>query len=125
LVAVDVEPAAVERVGALCDIGVVADLRDPVAAVGAVRAAGAGPADLTVNVVNATGCEPAAILLTADRGTVLMYSMATSFQTAALTADGMSADVTMVIGNGFAPDRGAYALDLVRRVPALHQALRS
>ncbi|MEA2123223.1 MAG: L-erythro-3,5-diaminohexanoate dehydrogenase, partial [Solirubrobacteraceae bacterium] len=79
IVAVDVEPGAVERVRDLCDIGGVADLRDPVAAVAAVRAAGAGPADLTVNVVNATGCEPAAILLTADRGTVLMYSMATSF----------------------------------------------
>ena len=32
----------------------------------ALRAAGAPPADLTVVVVNATGCEPTAILLTAD-----------------------------------------------------------
>ena len=37
------------------------------------------PADLTVVVVNATGCEPTAILLTADGGTVLFFSMATSF----------------------------------------------
>ena len=86
------------------------------------RAAGVGPADLTVVVVNATGCEPTAILLTAQRGTVLFYSMATSFQTAALTADGQSADITMIVGNGFAPDCGAYALDLYRRTPALREA---
>ena len=127
VVAVDVDPDAVERVVGLglCDIGVTADLRDPVAAVEAVRAAGARPADLTVVVVNASGCESTAILLTAERGTVLFYSMATSFSTAALTADGMAADVTMLVGNGFAPDTGAYALDLVRRTPALRQALES
>jgi L-erythro-3,5-diaminohexanoate dehydrogenase len=125
LVAVDVDPAATARVKllGLCDVAVTADLRDPLAAVAAVRQAGVGPADLTVNVVNATGCEPASILLTADGGTLLLYSMATSFQTSALTADGMSADVTMIVGNGFAPDRGAYALDLARRTPALRTAL--
>jgi L-erythro-3,5-diaminohexanoate dehydrogenase len=125
LVAVDVDPGAVRRVDrlGLCDLAVQADLRDPLAAVAAVRAAGAGPAELTVNVVNTMGCEPAAILLTAPGGTALMYSMATSFQTAALTADGMSADVRMIVGNGFAPDRGAWALDLVRRTPALRTAL--
>ena len=50
----------------------------------ALRTAGAPPADLTVVVVNATGCEPTAILLTADTGTVLFFSMATNFSTAAL-----------------------------------------
>ena len=86
-------PTAIDRVAALglCDVGVVADLRDPLGALEAVAAAGVGPADLTVVVVNATGCEPTAILLTATGGTVLFYSMATSFQTAALTADGQSA----------------------------------
>ena len=49
--------------------------------------------------------------------------MATNFSTAALTADGQSADIAMMIGNGFAPDAGSYALDLVRRTPALRQAL--
>ena len=125
LVCVDVDEEAVDRVVSLglCDIGVVADLRDPLGALDAVTAAGAGPADLTVVVVNATGCEPTAILLTAQRGTVLFYSMATRFQTAALTADGQSSDITMIVGNGFAPDRGAYALDLVRANPALRAAL--
>ena len=124
LVAVDVDSEAVDRVHSLglCDIGVVADLRDPLATLDAVRAAGAGPADLTVVVVSAAGCEPTAILLTVEGGTVLFYSMATRFQTAALTADGQSADITMIVGNGYAPDAGSYALDLYRRVPALREA---
>jgi L-erythro-3,5-diaminohexanoate dehydrogenase len=125
VVAVDVDETAIARVGelGLCDIGVTTDLRDPLAAVEALRAAGAPPADLTVVVVNATGCEPTAILLTADSGTVLFFSMATNFSTAALTADGMASNVRMLIGSGFTPDVGVYALDLVRRTPALREAL--
>jgi L-erythro-3,5-diaminohexanoate dehydrogenase len=125
VVAVDVEEDAIERVTALglCDIGVVADLRDPLGAVEALSAAGAQPADLTAVVVNATGCEPAAILLTAEGGTVLFFSMATSFQAAALAADGISSNVRMVVGSGYSPDRGAFALDLVRGSDPLRQAL--
>jgi len=125
LVAVDVDGAAielVERLG-LCDVGVTADLRDPLAALEAVRGAGGPPADLTVVVVNATHCEPTAILLTADTGTVLFFSMATNFSTAALSADGMSSGARMLVGSGYTPDVGAYALDLVRRTPALREAL--
>lgn len=125
VVAADVDPGAIDRVvdAGLCDIGVVTDLRDPLGALADLRRAGVRPADLTVVVVNATGCESTAILLTATRGRVLFYSMATNFQAAALTADGQSADIEMLIGNGFAPDAGAYALDLVRRDRALRQAL--
>jgi L-erythro-3,5-diaminohexanoate dehydrogenase len=125
VVAIDVDRDAVDRVAGLglCDIAVTADLRDPLAALDAVRAAGAPPADLTVVVVNATGCEPTAILLTAEGGTVLFFSMATSFAAAALSPDGMSRDVRMLIGAGYAADLGAYAFDLLRRTPALRRAL--
>jgi L-erythro-3,5-diaminohexanoate dehydrogenase len=125
LVVVDLDRRAAERlveVG-LADLGVGADLRDPIGALDAVRAAGAGPADLTVVVVNSGGCEPAAILLTADEGTVLFFSMATSFAAVALTSDGLSARARIVVGTGYAPDRGAYALELVRRSPALAAAM--
>lgn len=125
VVAVDVDAEAIERVTelGLCDIGVSADLREPLAALRALEAAGAPPAELTVVVVNAAGCEPTAILLTADRGTVLFFSMATSFSAAALAADGIGTSARIVVGSGYSPDRGAYALDLVRRRPALRQAL--
>ncbi|MFJ5646177.1 hypothetical protein [Streptomyces sp. NPDC093223] len=123
VVAVDVDEQAVRRVRAsgLCDIGVVADLQDPVGALAAVRAAGAPASDLTVVVVSAPRCEPFSILATKEGGTVLFFSMATNFSTAALTADGMGHDVTMLVGSGFTPDVGAYALDLVRRTPALRE----
>lgn len=125
LTVVDVDAAAVERAMALgvCDVGVVADLRDPLAALDAVRAAGAPPADLTVVVVNASGCESTALLLTADGGTVLFFSMATSFSGAALAADGVATDLRLVIGGGYAPDRGAYALELVRASEPLRRGL--
>lgn len=125
IVAADVDAAAVDCVAAagLCDTAVVADLRDPIATLEAAGAAGAAPADLTVVVVNATGCEPAALLLTAEGGTVLFFSMATSFAAAALAGDGIGTDARLVIGSGLSPDRGAYALDLVRGSRPLREAL--
>jgi L-erythro-3,5-diaminohexanoate dehydrogenase len=125
VVAVDVDREAVDRVErlGLCDVAVATDLRDPLRALAALEAAGAPPADLAVVVVNATGCEPTAIALTKDTGTVLFFSMATNFSTAALTADGMSSSARLLIGNGYTPDVGTYALDLVRRTPALREAL--
>lgn len=125
LAAVDVDGGAVERAAelGLCDAAVAADLRDPIASLEAVREAGVPAADLTVVVVNAPDCEPSAILLTAEGGTVLFFSMATSFSAAALAADGIGSEVRMVVGSGYAPDGGAYALGLVRGSPALREAL--
>jgi L-erythro-3,5-diaminohexanoate dehydrogenase len=125
LIAVDRDPAAVQRMRALglCDLAVAADLRDPLGAVAAVSAAGGEAADLTIVVVSATGCETGAILLTREGGTILFFSMATDFTTAALSADGMSHDVRMLIGSGYTPDTGSYALDLVRRSEPLRRAL--
>jgi L-erythro-3,5-diaminohexanoate dehydrogenase len=125
VVALDVDAEAIRGVAelGLCDFGVTADLRDPLAALDAVRSAGAPPADLAVVVVNASGCEPTAILLTAEGGTALFFSMATGFSAAALAADGIGSDVRMLIGSGYTPDRGAYALDLVRGSEPLRRAL--
>ncbi len=40
--------------------------------------------------------------------------MATSFTAAALGAEGVAADVRMLVGNGYVPGHAAYALDLIR-----------
>jgi L-erythro-3,5-diaminohexanoate dehydrogenase len=111
-----------DRLG-LCDLAVRADLRDAVGSLRVLQAHGVPRADLTVVVVNATDCEAASILLTADHGTVLFFSMATSFTKAALGSEGMASGARMLIGSGFAPDRGAYALELLGRHPALQAAM--
>jgi L-erythro-3,5-diaminohexanoate dehydrogenase len=97
----------------LADEVVIADARDPLALRDAVTAAG-GPADVTVVCVDVPGCESGAILATADRGTVIFFSMATSFSAAALGAEGLAADVTMLVGNGYVPGHAAYAMELLR-----------
>ena len=104
----------------LADQVVVADARDPVALRDAVVKAG-GPADVTVVCVDVPGCEGGAILATADGGTVIFFSMATSFAAAALGAEGLAADVTMLVGNGYVPGHAAYALDLLRDDPGVRQ----
>ena len=88
---------------------VIADAREPVACAEAVAAAG-GPADVTVVCVDVAGCEGGAILSTAQGGTVIFFSMATCFSAAALGAEGMAADVTMLVGNGYVPGHADFAL---------------
>jgi len=106
--------AGLLRDAAIADEVVLADARDPVALRDAVTAAG-GPADVTVVCVDVPGCEGGAILATAERGTVIFFSMATSFTAAALGAEGVAADVTMLVGNGYVPGHADFALDLLRR----------
>src|SRR5438034_1204080 len=95
-----------------------ADLPGPLALAAAVRGAG-GPAAVTVVCVDVPGCEGGAVLATADSGTVIFFSMATSFTAAALGAEGAAADVTMLIGNGYVPGHARLALDLVRSEPGV------
>jgi L-erythro-3,5-diaminohexanoate dehydrogenase len=107
----------------LCDIAMCVDLRDAVQALRRLEEAGVPRADVTVVVVNATDCEAAAILLTANDGTVLFFSMATSFTKAALGSEGIASTARMLVGSGYAPDRGSCALELVKRNPKLERAL--
>jgi L-erythro-3,5-diaminohexanoate dehydrogenase len=79
------------------------------------------PATVTVVCVDVPGCEHGAILSTAPGGTVLFFSMATSFAAAALGAEGLAADVTMLVGNGYVPGHADFAVDLLRRVPAVRE----
>jgi len=102
----------------LVDEVVIADARNPVAVSSAIQQAG-GPADVTVVCVDVPGCEGGAILATAHGGTVIFFSMATSFTAAALGAEGLAADVTMLVGNGYVPGHAQLALDLIRAQPAV------
>jgi Threonine dehydrogenase and related Zn-dependent dehydrogenases len=118
VVPVDEEARRLREAG-IADHVVLADARDPVALTEAVTGALGAPADVTVVCVDVPGCEHGAVLSTADGGTVIFFSMATSFAAAALGAEGLAADVTMLIGNGFVPGHAELALRLVREEPAL------
>jgi L-erythro-3,5-diaminohexanoate dehydrogenase len=120
VVPTEAEAAAVRDAG-LAGAVALADARDPVALAAAVERAAGSKADVTVVCVDVPGCEHGAILATADGGTVIFFSMATSFPAAALGAEGLAADVTMLIGNGFVPGHAEFAVDLLRRVPAVRR----
>jgi L-erythro-3,5-diaminohexanoate dehydrogenase len=131
---VGVVPDGVEaarlRDSGLADAVVIADARDAVGLASAVRACadvtGVGAtADVTVVCVDVPGCEHGAILATAAGGTVVFFSMVTSFAAAALGAEGLAADVTMLIGNGYVPGHAEYALDLVRGEPAVRALIEA
>ena len=107
------------RDAAVADHAVVADARDPVAVRDAVLGNATGPAHVTVVCVDVPGCEGGAILATREGGTVLFFSMATSFSAAALGAEGLAADVTMLVGNGYVPGHADYALRLLRSNPGV------
>ena len=117
VVPTEAEADAVRAAG-LADHVVIADARDPVALADAVRSAG-GPAAVTVVCVDVPGCEGGAVLATAAGGTVIFFSMATSFSAAALGAEGVAADVTMLIGNGYVPGHAELALGLLRSQPGV------
>jgi L-erythro-3,5-diaminohexanoate dehydrogenase len=104
----------------LVDEIVIADARDPVGLGVRVGVAG-GPADVTVVCVDVAGCEGGAILSTKQGGTVIFFSMATSFSAAALGAEGLAADVTMLVGNGYVPGHADFALGLIRSVPSVRK----
>jgi L-erythro-3,5-diaminohexanoate dehydrogenase len=111
----DEREATALRAAGLADHVVVADATDPLALAAAVGRC----VDVTVVCVDAPGAEHGAVLTTADGGTVLFFSMATSFPAAALGAEGMASDVRMLIGNGYTPGHAVLALDLYRRSPGV------
>ena len=117
VVAADRSAAALEAVARAggCDRTVRLDATDAAAA---ADAAG-GPYDLVVNCASVPGTEMASILPVRPGGTVIFFSMATSFTAAALGAEGVGRDALLVVGNGYVPGHAGLTLDLLRRRPAL------
>lgn len=71
-------------------------------------------ADVTINNVNIPDTEMTSILITKDSGLVYFFSMATSFTKAALGAEGVGSDVTMIVGNGYTRGHAEITLELLR-----------
>ena len=111
----DEEEAAALRASGLASTVVVADVTDPLA----VAAALGEQVDVTVVCADTPGAEAAAVLATADGGIVVFFSLATSFPAAALSAEGMAADVTMLVGHEYTPGHAALAMALYRADPGV------
>jgi len=113
----DTPSAQVLRRAGLVDDLIVCDARDALRSSEALAAIAPSLADVTINCVNVPGTELGSILSTRNEGTVYFFSMATSFTAAALGAEGVARDVTMVIGNGYAKGHAETALQTLREHP--------
>jgi len=98
----------------------VADAANPVEVLEKALACNDGKEyDVAINVVNIEGTEMSTILPVRDGGLVYFFSMATSFTRAALGAEGVGKDVTMIIGNGYTKDHAEITLQELRESQAL------
>ncbi len=105
-----------------CDTLLMADASDAIDVMNKVQEATDGAmADVTINCVNIPNTELSSILATRDGGIVYYFSMATSFTAAALGAEGVGKDVTMVVGNGYTKDHAAISLNIMRESPVLRK----
>ena len=96
------EDAETLRSLGLCHEVVVADATKPVALTEDVLAANGGAQyDVVFNCANGQNTEMSSILPCRQEGTVYFFSMATHFGKAALGAEGVGKDVTMIVGNGY------------------------
>jgi len=75
--------------------------------------------DISISCVNVPSSEMACILPVRDNGVVYFFSMATSFTKAALGAEGVGKDVTMIVGNGYTKDHAEITLWELRESEAL------
>jgi L-erythro-3,5-diaminohexanoate dehydrogenase len=103
----------------LVDTFIVADARNALEISEKLAAVAPELADVTINCVNVPNTEIGSILCTKQDGIVYFFSMATSFTAAALGAEGVGKDVTMIVGNGYARGHADTALQTLRDHPAI------
>ncbi|NBG88563.1 zinc-binding dehydrogenase [Isachenkonia alkalipeptolytica] len=76
-------------------------------------------ADVVINCVNVNNTEMASILAAKSDGLVYFFSMATNFTKAALGAEGVGQDTTMIIGNGYTKGHAEISMEILRENPPL------
>jgi len=124
LLALDISQNALDALRGigLCDVALKVDATQGVDVMDAVSEATGGVlCDLVINCASVANTEMATLLSVKDGGTAIFFSMATSFTAAALGAEGVGKDVTMLVGNGYVPGHADLTLELLRREPALRQ----
>ena len=100
----------------------VADAQNPTEVLEKALAANNGNEyDVVINVVNIDGTEMSSILPAKEGGLVYFFSMATSFTRAALGAEGVGKDVTMIVGNGYTKNHAEFSLQVMRESESLRR----
>ena len=103
-----------------CHEVIVADVLNPINVLEeTLLANGGNEVDITINCLSIPNSELTSILPVRDKGIVYFFSMATSFTKAALGAEGIGKDVTMIIGNGYTKNHAQITLDLLRESETL------
>lgn len=104
-----------------CDKVIIADVLNPVSVLEEVQKLFGKEVDITINCLSIPNTELSSILPTRNGGIVYFFSMATSFTKAALGAEGVGKDVTMIIGNGYTKNHAQITLDLLRESKVLRK----
>jgi L-erythro-3,5-diaminohexanoate dehydrogenase len=95
----------------LCHDVIVGDATKPIEFMNSVvKANGGREYDIVINCVNVPNTELSSILPCRNEGIVYFFSMATNFAKAALGAEGVGKDVTMIVGNGYTKDHAEITL---------------
>lgn len=106
----------------LADIYIQADATDAVDVMEKIKEVTNGEmTDITINCVNVPNTEMSSILATKDDGLIYFFSMATSFTKAALGAEGVGRDTTMIIGNGYTKGHAEVSLQIMRESKDLRE----
>lgn len=98
----------------ICDYTIQADATDPIEVYSKYIKVSDRLADLVVNCTNVENTETSTILLTKEGGICYFFSMATSFQKAALQAEGLAKNIELIIGNGYYPEHYKIALNCLK-----------
>lgn len=105
-----------------CDHVFAGDATQPVAILEKMEELTKGKmADVTINNVNIPDTEMTSVLCTKNDGIVYFFSMATSFTKAALGAEGVGSDVTMIVGNGYTKGHAEITLQELRESEKLRK----
>ncbi|MCJ7651935.1 MAG: L-erythro-3,5-diaminohexanoate dehydrogenase [Candidatus Lokiarchaeota archaeon] len=105
-----------------CNKIIIADVQNPVKILEETLKVNSGKeVDISINCLSIPNVEMSCILPVKDGGTVYFFSMATSFTKAALGAEGVGKDVTMIIGNGYTKNHAQITLELLRESKKLRE----
>ena len=108
-----------------CHEILIGDVRNPINILEeTLRINNGNEVDISINCLSIPNTEMSTILPVKDGGIAYFFSMATSFTKAALGAEGVGKDVTMIIGNGYTKNHAQITLDLIKESKVLREIFK-